>query len=76
MSIWRREQTESEMKQEKRNKNKHLGIAKQKRTLKLFVNELFKKKNIVQYNSEWQIQEAEAAEVVLPYSTKFYSNDD
>ena len=41
MSIWRRNQTESEMKQTK----KHFDIAKQKRTLNLFVNELLIKRD-------------------------------
>ena len=40
MSIWRRKQTESEMKLKKK-----IDIAKQTRTLKLFVNELLIKKD-------------------------------
>ena len=40
MSIWRRKQTEREMKLKK----KHFDIAKQKRTLSLFVNELLIKR--------------------------------
>ena len=39
---WKRNETEKKNKQKQR--NKHFGIAMQKRTLKLFVNELLIKK--------------------------------